>query len=644
MPHHRIPHPFAPPYPGGTPTEELIDRHAHLVAVGLANCRAAQALQREITRRKIEQRNAELESKAALLSNDDDNNHFNPKEHRDGDGKWTTGPDASGSKANASVAAQAKGAPLKFGAGLNQGLQQVASNIGQGMAQLSDPGALKDNFSTFLQAQDEALGMVPNPHFDPLTGEVSNDDLYEQARWRMFEQREIERERLRAPWESFSQAAAEVAAEFGHLKDTTPGPNWVGTAGEMTGETLGYAAPSAIPVVGQVTGPAVAALASIGDTFNQAYDAYKKRGLPDDQAREMARKVAIDTGVATGLIFALPIGRLASLPKPVLSQMLLAMGISGAQLSADKLQSMLQAKATFNPNLTLADFARETGNSFLMGAIVSGSLHGAQRISAAQLARLRGTTGQEPTPKTPAELTKTEQQQKVKPDEPEEENNRANQGASRADEALVAEAAAYLRRSGEAVPSLQGDSGEIQRQGAALQKWARATGRLNDGIPPTAKPLDGAGEHQVFFDPQTNRVYKSTYPGSFGLAGKEYWLERATPYFYLRRIALMNQVFGSDIRVEGVTSGENPSIITSQPYHDAYDKNSPHPSEKEIAEFMRSQGFESHPTFEYGWVRKADGITALDAKPDNFIKTKDGIVPVDLIMQEEPRPTNPHDQ
>lgn len=400
MTHHRIPHPFAPPRPGGAPLAELVDRHAHLVAVGLANCRAAQALHKEITRRK----QAALSTPPqAPLPNDDNDDHYDPQEHRDSDGKWTTGPNASGSLAKPSIAAQVKGSPAKFGYGAKQGLQQQASKMAQGVAQLSDPGPLKDNFSTFLQAQDQSLAMVPHPQFDPLTGEFTGDDTYEQARWRMSEQREIERERLRAPWESFSEAAAEVAAEYGHLKDTTPGPNWVGTAGVMTGETLGYVAPSAIPVVGQVTGPVAAGLASIGDTFNQAYAAYKQQGYSDDQSREMARKVAINTGVATGIIFALPIGRLASLPIPALSQVLLAMGISGAQLSADKLQSLLQARATFNPNLTLTDIAKETGNSFLLGAILSGSLHGAQRINPAELARMRGTPGQGPE----APLTET---------------------------------------------------------------------------------------------------------------------------------------------------------------------------------------------------------------------------------------------
>lgn len=401
---HRLPHPFAPPHPGGTPLAELIDRHAHLVAVGLANCRAAQALHKEITRRQREQQAHQLETKNSkletrkpepeTLANEDD--HYNPLERRDSDGKWTTGPNASGtnSSTNASVAAQVKGSPLKFGYGFNEALQRIASSIGQGMAQLSDPGPLKDNFSTFLRAQDQALATIPNPHFDPVTGEFSGDDSFERAMWQMFEERELARERLRAPWESFSEAAAEEATEFGQLKENAPGPKIVGTAGEKTGEILGYAAPYGIPFVGGVTGPLSAGLASIGDTFNQAFEAYKKQGYSDEDAREMARKVAINTGVTTGLIFALPIGRLASLPKSALAQLLLKIGINGAQMSADELQSLLQAKATYNPNLTLGDIAKETGNSFLMGALLSVSLPGAHKATPEELARFGGSPAQ----------------------------------------------------------------------------------------------------------------------------------------------------------------------------------------------------------------------------------------------------------
>lgn len=77
----------APPRPS-TLDPSLLDRHASLVARGLGNSRAAQALHREINR----QRQAENTSLA--------NDGFNPDEPRDKYGKWTAGSDATGSKTN----------------------------------------------------------------------------------------------------------------------------------------------------------------------------------------------------------------------------------------------------------------------------------------------------------------------------------------------------------------------------------------------------------------------------------------------------------------------------------------------------------------------------------------------------------------
>jgi hypothetical protein len=95
----------------------------------------------------------------------------------------------------------------------------------------------------------------------------------------------------------------------------------------------------------------------------------------------------------------------------------------------------------------------------------------------------------------------------------------------------------------------------------------------------------------------------------------------------------MNEVFGSDIRVEGITPGDKPSIITSEPYHEAADEKSPYPTPQEIGDYMRSRGFNPMPNAENAWRRAADGISAYDVRPQNFIKTKDGVVPVDLVLQ-----------
>jgi hypothetical protein len=36
----------------------------------------------------------------------------------------------------------------------------------------------------------------------------------------------------------------------------------------------------------------------------------------------------------------------------------------------------------------------------------------------------------------------------------------------------------------------------------------------------------------------------------------------------------------------------------------------------------------------FGWIRKDEGIAVLDARRDNFIKSANGVVPIDLVISE----------
>jgi hypothetical protein len=53
---------------------------------------------------------------------------------------------------------------------------------------------------------------------------------------------------------------------------------------------------------------------------------------------------------------------------------------------------------------------------------------------------------------------------------------------------------------------------------------------------------------------------------------------------------------------------------------------------EEIRALMEEAGFEFVPKAYFGWFRRADGMVVVDAKPDNFIKTAVGLVPIDLQM------------
>lgn len=109
---------------------------------------------------------------------------------------------------------------------------------------------------------------------------------------------------------------------------------------------------------------------------------------------------------------------------------------------------------------------------------------------------------------------------------------------------------------------------------------------------------------------------------------------------YLRRMALQVSVFGSDIRFEGISVSDKPSMILGQPagqpsavisqeWISAGSLTTPSPDDLQIAAFMRGQGFRKIRDSFHGWARE-DGVVVMDAKPDNFILLDGGIVPIDL--------------
>jgi hypothetical protein len=104
------------------------------------------------------------------------------------------------------------------------------------------------------------------------------------------------------------------------------------------------------------------------------------------------------------------------------------------------------------------------------------------------------------------------------------------------------------------------------------------------------EPLYVGSKHLVWKDTEQNRAFKATRPG------------------YL-------------------TDGS--IIITSQPWHEPADASSPHPSTEEMTECMQNFGFSQVNLNDW---RHADGTVARDVKPGDFIKTKDGVVPIDVFL------------
>lgn len=213
---------------------------------------------------------------------------------------------------------------------------------------------------------------------------------------------------------------------------------------------------------------------------------------------------------------------------------------------------------------------------------------------------------------------------------------------------LAADAAAFVRGSAATDAGVGGTASEIERQAGRLVEWARQNGLLlAEGFFIDMERYPHAtAEHEVFRRSVDDRAVKRTYAGTFGVTphGKGHQTA-ATPAFYLARLQLMNEVFGAGLRLEGVAlgqslligqSGEQQSIVVSQQWIRAANPDQPHPSEAEIELFMRSLGFEPLAGAYFGWHRARDGVRVVDARVDNFIKSADGVVPIDLVVYRQP--------
>jgi len=228
--------------------------------------------------------------------------------------------------------------------------------------------------------------------------------------------------------------------------------------------------------------------------------------------------------------------------------------------------------------------------------------------------------------------------------------------AKTTDGCLAKEAAAHIGRNTDTVQGVDGSPKEIDRQSGLLVKWAlknhaSLTWAYFEGL---NKIGDSTAEHVVYYRRSDNRAIKHTHDGTFGVTpGTKGEQHGATPLFYLRRLLLMNRVFDSIIRFEGIffaasmligkTDGLYPCIVVSQPWHAPGSVTNPHPSISEIKEFMEAVGFTEKPGSYFGWFKREEKVklSVVDARRDNFIKTDDGVIPIDLVISEEPQESPP---
>jgi hypothetical protein len=190
-----------------------------------------------------------------------------------------------------------------------------------------------------------------------------------------------------------------------------------------------------------------------------------------------------------------------------------------------------------------------------------------------------------------------------------------------------------------------GDSTPFGSEIRNLEEWARRQGTL---IPDSALDrLDtvsnSTSEHEVFYRPDDARAVKRTWAGVYGqipcAADGNLDRRNASPSEYLRRMALHMSVFGSDLKLEGVTISSKPSMIIGQPAGQPsivisqrwYERDGLATNEA-IHQMLVEEGFRPVPSSYFGWYRPTDGTVIVDAKPDNFIRTSAGLIPIDLQM------------
>lgn len=150
-------------------------------------------------------------------------------------------------------------------------------------------------------------------------------------------------------------------------------------------------------------------------------------------------------------------------------------------------------------------------------------------------------------------------------------------------------------------------------------------------------------EHEVRYNSDQNRAWKRTWAGFYGQVPcpdhGRLGRRNATPVEYLRRMGLQIHVFFSDIRLEGVSVSDKPSMIIGQPAGEPsfvisqeWLPKSQNTTPEAIALMLRREGFEEVPHSYFGWYRSSDGMTIVDAKPDNFVMTTGGMMALDLQM------------
>lgn len=203
---------------------------------------------------------------------------------------------------------------------------------------------------------------------------------------------------------------------------------------------------------------------------------------------------------------------------------------------------------------------------------------------------------------------------------------------------LVRAALDHLRRG---LPADVSPSGAptVARQKNDLREWARHLGLLltPDQLPTTV--VRGGQEHDLFHHTVSDRYFKVTRNGIFGLSPgielalvssaedpRRFHLWEATPLDYLERLDLHNLLVPGINSLEGIIAQADGdlAIVTSQPRFDIVPVN-----EAEIDAWFAAQGFRK--ITRSGYYRDDDNLGVFDAHDKNVVRFEQDLIPFDVI-------------
>ncbi len=155
-----------------------------------------------------------------------------------------------------------------------------------------------------------------------------------------------------------------------------------------------------------------------------------------------------------------------------------------------------------------------------------------------------------------------------------------------------------------------------------------------------AKVIKGGQEHDLFHEESSNRYFKVTRNGVFGLSpgielalvsssqdARRFHLWEASPLEYLERLHLQNLLVPGLNTLEGliVQPGDEMAIVTSQPRFDIVPVTT-----AEIDVWFASLGFEKIADSSY--CRAEDNLGVFDAHDKNLVRADaEVLIPFDVI-------------